>query len=105
MMAAKAPRQYPGPRLPRRTQGAERVLRHKPGTGAATAVAPASRRCSALFTFLRIDEPAYRPAAYRANRAQDAEASVSRIRDAGGRGRAIIGTSSSAARQAQEAVW
>ena len=49
-------------------------------------------------------EPAYRPAAYSANRSQDAEAPVSRIRDAGGRGDAIIGMSSSAARQAQEAV-
>lgn len=73
------------------------------GTGAATAVAPASRGCSALFAFLRIDESAYRRAACRANRAQDAEAVVSQIRDAGVP--AITGMSSSAAREAQEAVW
>jgi NAD(P)-dependent dehydrogenase (short-subunit alcohol dehydrogenase family) len=32
------------------------------GIGAATAVALAARGCSVLCTFLRIDEPAYRPA-------------------------------------------
>jgi 3-oxoacyl-[acyl-carrier protein] reductase len=55
------------------------------GIGAATAVALAARGCSVLCTFLRIDEPAYRPAAYRDNRAQNADAVVGQIRDTGGR--------------------
>jgi 3-oxoacyl-[acyl-carrier protein] reductase len=59
------------------------------GIGAATAVALAARGCSVLCTFLRIDEPAYRPAAYRDNRAQNADAVVGQIRDTGGRALAI----------------
>lgn len=61
------------------------------GIGAATALALARRGHAVLCTSLRIDDPADPgiPQAYRDHRAQDAAAVIARIREDGGKARAV----------------
>lgn len=54
------------------------------GIGAATAVALGQRGCSVLCAFLRVDDPVYRPDAYRTSRARNADEVAAQIRTNGG---------------------